>query len=323
MFTYLIGWSQLDRYYYGCRYGKNAHPSQLWTTYFTSSNVVKQMRENFGEPDVVQIRKLHTNRHDCIVWEHKVLRRLNAAHNVRWLNVTNGSLFANGEQKIRVKDKMTGVIIGAVTKDHPLYLSGEYVYYRLGNEQVQFKNFIHFVDPITMEHFKLHRDDPRIVSNGLVPWLKLFCHVIDLTTGQTVSVKRDDPRIKSGELVGTSHRKVPAKDPKNPHIKFQASVDDPRWLTGDLVHTRAGHKHKNPQNASRPKEKNGRWTGVSDDQYIEMIIKLIEESGNTLRWRQIAAKIKLPVSRYHLKERVEQIYKLPHYHDRGKVTQTS
>lgn len=282
------------------------------------------MREAYGEPDVIQIRKIHTNRHDCIVWEHKVLRRLNAADNVRWLNVSNGSMYADSVRKVRVKDKLTGVVIGAVPYDHPLYLSGEYIHHQRGRkkttpspyrgkERLEFKNFISLVNPATLEYFKLHKDDPRIIIDDLVPWRAVFCHAIVLATGETISVKRDDPRLSTGELVGTSHRKVPAKDPKNPDVKFQVSVDDPRWATGELVHARAGCKHKNPQNASRPKEKNGRWSGISDDEYVEMILKLVEQSNNTLRWRQLAKQLNLPASRYHLRERVEQVYPLPTY----------
>ena len=37
-YTYLIGWSKLDKWYYGCRYGINCHPDDFWKTYFTSSN---------------------------------------------------------------------------------------------------------------------------------------------------------------------------------------------------------------------------------------------------------------------------------------------
>lgn len=39
-YTYLIGWSKLNWWYYGAEFAKIkkiANPSNLWTTYFTSS----------------------------------------------------------------------------------------------------------------------------------------------------------------------------------------------------------------------------------------------------------------------------------------------
>ena len=60
-YTYLIGWSKLNKYYYGVRYAKNCHPSDLWTKYFTSSKYVKQFREENGEPDIIEIRKTFSN----------------------------------------------------------------------------------------------------------------------------------------------------------------------------------------------------------------------------------------------------------------------
>ena len=57
-FTYLIGWSAMDRYYYGARWAANSGPDDLWTTYFTSSKHVKKFRELHGEPDIVLIKKL-------------------------------------------------------------------------------------------------------------------------------------------------------------------------------------------------------------------------------------------------------------------------
>lgn len=75
-YTYLIGWSQHDRWYYGCRYSKSATPAEFWVTYFTHSKYVREMRLQKGEPDIVQIRKIFRTADDCRRWEHKVLRRM-------------------------------------------------------------------------------------------------------------------------------------------------------------------------------------------------------------------------------------------------------
>ena len=94
-YTYLIGWSALNKWYYGVEYGIKkipcANPQNLWTTYFTSSNLVKYYRKTYGEPDVVQVRRifskgsLESRMEESITWEKRVLSRVNIADNI-WLN---------------------------------------------------------------------------------------------------------------------------------------------------------------------------------------------------------------------------------------------
>jgi hypothetical protein len=56
-YTYLIGWREQQKYYYGVRYAKNCSPEDFWTKYFTSSPAVLAMRLKHGDPDIIQIRK--------------------------------------------------------------------------------------------------------------------------------------------------------------------------------------------------------------------------------------------------------------------------
>jgi hypothetical protein len=89
-YTYLIGWAKLKKFYYGCRYSKKCDPTDLWTTYFTSSSRVKSFREENGDPDIIQIRKIFTSGKECRDWEHKVLRRLKVYYNEKWINISTG-----------------------------------------------------------------------------------------------------------------------------------------------------------------------------------------------------------------------------------------
>lgn len=41
-FTYLIGWSKYDKWYYGVRFAKGCNPDDLWNTYFTSSGILHE-----------------------------------------------------------------------------------------------------------------------------------------------------------------------------------------------------------------------------------------------------------------------------------------
>lgn len=88
-YTYLIGWSSLNKYYYGVRFAKGCNPSDLWVKYFTSSKIVKDFREKNGDPDIIQIRKTFKTSYQAILWESKVLRRLNVRYNHRMLNAAS------------------------------------------------------------------------------------------------------------------------------------------------------------------------------------------------------------------------------------------
>jgi NUMOD3 motif len=89
MYTYLIGWSKLDCWYYGCRYSRDASPNDLWKTYFTSSQIVKEMRFWHGEPDVVQVRRIFKTGEQARRCEEKVLDKVHAVKSDRWLNKGN------------------------------------------------------------------------------------------------------------------------------------------------------------------------------------------------------------------------------------------
>ena len=88
-YTYLIGWSDLNKFYYGVRYAKNCHPDELWKSYFTSSKHVKDFRKKYGDPDIVQIRKTFDNSESSRIWESKVLRRVKAKNKKYFLNATD------------------------------------------------------------------------------------------------------------------------------------------------------------------------------------------------------------------------------------------
>ena len=88
-YTYLIGWSFQNLYYYGCEYGskvKVANPQNLWSNYFTSSKYVQEAREFYGEPDIIQIRRVFDDETSCREWEKRVLSKMNVLHDEKWLN---------------------------------------------------------------------------------------------------------------------------------------------------------------------------------------------------------------------------------------------
>lgn len=113
-YTYLLGWSSNNKFYYGVRYAKACDPADLWETYFTSSKHVKAFVACHGDPDIIQIRKVFDTRDQAIAWEHKVLRRLKVTQNNKWLNMTDNKavnfertpeIMALISQKISAKNK--------------------------------------------------------------------------------------------------------------------------------------------------------------------------------------------------------------------------
>lgn len=90
-FSYFLYHKPTGLKYYGIRHGRNSHPNQLWTTYFSSSKIVKQLIADYGlDSFEYEIRKTFKTSSQALLWEHKVLRRLNAANSDQWINRHNG-----------------------------------------------------------------------------------------------------------------------------------------------------------------------------------------------------------------------------------------
>lgn len=92
-YTYLIGWKHLNKWYYGSRYSKKLKipEEDLWKKYFTSSKTVKYFRMQFGEPDVIEIRKTFNDKRKALKWETKILIKFNVCSNNCWLNISDNA----------------------------------------------------------------------------------------------------------------------------------------------------------------------------------------------------------------------------------------
>lgn len=94
-YTYLIGWSDLNLYYYGSRWSKyitEPFELDLWNVYKTSSGYVHDLAGKVGDPDIRQIRKTFSSREECLLWEFTVQIRLNLAARPDFLNKWNQSV---------------------------------------------------------------------------------------------------------------------------------------------------------------------------------------------------------------------------------------
>ena len=86
-YTYYLYHVPTGKKYYGCQYGNNAHPSNLWTIYFTSSEYVEELIKMYGkESFIAEVRKTFHSGEKARYWEDRVLHRLKAPERDDWLN---------------------------------------------------------------------------------------------------------------------------------------------------------------------------------------------------------------------------------------------
>lgn len=95
-FYYIIGWSQLDRWYVGARTADRkratAHPDELMDTYFTSSyNYVWPFMDQNGLPDVVWTFPCKTEQ-EAHAGETRIMNEFNNfLPDERWLNKSDSA----------------------------------------------------------------------------------------------------------------------------------------------------------------------------------------------------------------------------------------
>jgi hypothetical protein len=90
-YTYHLYHKPTGKHYYGVRTKTGCHPDELWKTYFSSSKVVKSLREQYGDDSFeFQIRKTFETPREALEWETRLLTRIDAAGRDEWLNRHNG-----------------------------------------------------------------------------------------------------------------------------------------------------------------------------------------------------------------------------------------
>ena len=270
-YTYLIGWSKLNRWYYGSRYSKKCHPSDLWVTYFTSSKSVAKFRKLFGEPDIIQVRKTFSSPLSCYQWESKVLHRINAIKDPKWLNKCAGyvktGVYPSGNHlkntisvvapdgsivrvdqslvdmskmhgiakgKTCVKDIHTGEVKQVAITD--VENTSSLVGIAKGTVVVRDKQGL---------KFRVAKDDPRYLSQELVNNKSKMCYAVD-NQGVEHWIKKSDTRLKWTQL--TWVRDCPYNTTQNQVRKgliscrdasgnnYRVLKTDPRLQRGELVY---------------------------------------------------------------------------------------
>jgi hypothetical protein len=204
-YTYLIRWTKLNISYYGVRYSQDCDPSDLWNPYKTSSQHVADFIAKHGDPDVIEVRKTFIDVSVAQNWEYKVLRRIKAVSNNRWLN--------------RTDNKSITPLYG---EDHPHYGKTGEAHHSYGKpntsvsliQKERFNNKTHqFLDPIvraksvaSRSGSRHHMKRPEIADKnagvnhyskkvGYVP-LKAICQYCSNTYSAS-NIGKHEPHCKS------------------------------------------------------------------------------------------------------------------------------
>lgn len=231
-YTYLIGWSHLNKWYYGRRTSTKCNPKELWVTYFTSSKYVHKFVIEHGDPDIIEVRMTFTSASRCRRCEGRVLNRIGAAGSEKWLNMRNsdGSWFGS-ENSFTAKHSVTGEII-QIMKDDKRVLSGEYV--------SVIKGMTPAVETLTGASVGLvHISDSRWLTGEICSNTKgkaaARCSITNKTIGL---VDTDDPRWKTGEIqssmIGINSGTMGAIDKTTGESIGRVSLEDNRWKTGEI-----------------------------------------------------------------------------------------
>ena len=114
-YTYCVTHIPTGSKYYGVRTKPGCDPSDLWTTYFTSSRLVHEMIARDGLSSFMfEVRREFDDPKDAMIWEDRVLRRLKVLYRDDWLNRTiGGKLFcAPTKHTDATKAKMSAARVG-------------------------------------------------------------------------------------------------------------------------------------------------------------------------------------------------------------------
>lgn len=92
-YTYFVLHIPTGLKYYGSKYGKGSNPNTFWKPngYFTSSEKVKKLIENYGADSFrSEVRKVFDTPDEALSYEYKFLKRVGALNKSDWLNENLG-----------------------------------------------------------------------------------------------------------------------------------------------------------------------------------------------------------------------------------------
>lgn len=117
-YLYSLLWTEHNIGYVGVRYAQGCHPSDLWTTYFTSSNYVKAFRETYGDPDCIDIIDTFLTCQEAIDAEYNHISTFELHMNSAFLNKNaGGCVIWDDEMRAAHKLRMRRVLNRPATRE--------------------------------------------------------------------------------------------------------------------------------------------------------------------------------------------------------------
>lgn len=102
-YTYVLEWTKLGKRYIGARWAAGCHPSDLWNSYFTSSEYVAEFVKEHGAPDVILIDQTFDNATDAMSREGALLKLYGAVKSEAFLNKNAFGFFDYSDPEINKK----------------------------------------------------------------------------------------------------------------------------------------------------------------------------------------------------------------------------
>ena|ERR1035437_1954521 len=258
-YTYLIGWSKLDKYYYGKRTAKKCHPTDLWVKYFTSSKEVPKMIEIYGDPDVIKIRKVFTSIELCCLWETRFLNKVNAAKNIKFINKHNNPKHFDMTEKTVILIQGESVLIEVA---NPIFKTKSYITHNTGKvsaiskdgtKAFMFTKDIRYTSGefIAASKGRRYSDEVNKTKGSCFNLVA----VREVASGKCFRVEKTDPRlitkevipVGSGAIRSNSFKKLVSERKKGKVSvidmhgnKFDVELTDSRYLSGEVWQTTKG-----------------------------------------------------------------------------------
>lgn len=290
-YTYLIRWTTLGQSYYGVRYARRCHPSELMTLYFTSSKRVKRLIEEHGLPDVIEIRQEFDSVAKARAWEHRVLRRLNVIDKDWWINRTDNISIApmfGEENSMHGRTGEKHHRYGTTHSNESKRLIGIKSTGRKVSDET--RRLISQNSKTNWEQMPEKQREERnlTISSALRGRLKTEEHC------RNISLNHHDVKGEKNPWYGKTLAKIVATGEKIGLV----SKDDPRWVTGEIVYHRTGMKSPQKKMVCRLTDRRemtqwtfDRWLSKMDKQMIDRNKKhcTIDHVQSTMKVKQWAS----------------------------------
>lgn len=204
-YVYVIRHKKTGRKYVGCRYAKNCHPSELFVSYFTSSNKIKKRirEEGIDAFEILEIIECPEN--NAFDVETDFLVKNKCAELPEWFNESKNN-FRRAEGKLPTRE-------GKNTLEN--IETGERREFPKGERPDGWKtlnsgksNYFCVEEPSVVR--KLRKDDP-LVTSGKFRHINSGFAIYELNN-KKVRLRVDDERVLSGEAIGIAAKREVSDD---------------------------------------------------------------------------------------------------------------